>query len=665
MANIRRVYMFVVTAVSLNAVAWAVIALLRNLLTPALNPLRSNISYRTEVIAMQLAVIIIGLPIYLAHWLWAERLARRDEAEHGALLRRVYLYGMMAVFAIPIFVNALSFMQSGLRLIMGVARQIPSWSMELPDRANLVYTAVALIVLAVLWAYHHWVTVVDRSQVAETNDLAAIHRLYVYLFTFVSLLLLSLGVGGVLRWLLFQFSGDRIAANEESLAITLSALLVGAVAWLYFWRKAEGMFTFGGAREQASALRKFYLYLVIFLAALGTVSALTVLLSGLFRQLLDVATPGSIFNVLSVLVVTAVLWAYHFFVLRQDTRLIPEVAAQAEVRRLYWYLIAGIGLLALLIGVGGDISVLIRSSGQFISHTLREQTAWFTAVLIAGLFVWLIPWRNIQTEVGAPGESGEAGRHSIVRRLYLYFYLLLATLTFLGSSVYAVSQIIYLLLGGRTAVNLAADMAQAVSYALLAVVVWLYHGRLLRLDNAAFKQAEARQAQTVHVAVVDDADGRFAERLIHDLHEALPTVVLHPIGLTPQANETLHTADEPLPAQEALATAQIIVGPWTMATPYVVHGETDMEMLAAVSASPGHKLLIPTPEPGWDWAGVGRWEMDTAVRQTIRAIKQLIAGQVVKSKSGPSLGTIIGVVVFIFILMNLLPMLFMLPQLLF
>ncbi len=100
---------------------------------------------------------------------------------------------------------------------------------------------------------------------------------------------------------------------------------------------------------------------------------------------------------------------------------------------------------------------------------------------IAGLFVWLIPWRNIQTEVGAPGESGEAGRHSIVRRLYLYFYLLLATLTFLGSSVYAVSQIIYLLLGGRTAVNLAADMAQAVSYALLAVVVWLYHGRLLRL----------------------------------------------------------------------------------------------------------------------------------------------------------------------------------------
>ncbi|HRQ37730.1 MAG TPA: DUF5671 domain-containing protein [Chloroflexota bacterium] len=665
MANIRRVYMFVVTAVSLNAVAWALIALLRNLLTPALNPLRNNISYQTEIIAMQLAVIIIGLPIYLAHWLWAERLAHRDEEEHAALLRRLYLYVMMTAFAIPIFTNAFGFVASALRLIMGVELRIPSWSTQLPDGANLVYTAVALVILALLWAYHHWLTVVDRSQVAETNDLAVIHRLYVYLFTFGSLVLLSVGSGSVLRWLLFQISRNRIIAGEQTLITAVTGLLVGAVAWFYFWRKAEGMFTFGGAREQASALRKFYLYLVIFLAALGTVSALTILLSGLFRQLLNVATPGSIFNVLSVLVVTAVLWAYHFFVLRQDMGVMPEVDEQAGVRRLYWYLIAGIGLLALLIGVGGDISVLIRSSGSFISHNLREQTAWFTAVLIAGLVVWIVPWRKIQMEVAVAGEVGESARRSLVRRLYLTFYLLLATLTFLGTSVYAVSQLIYLLLGGRTAVNLAADMAQAVAYALLAVVVWLYHGRLLRLDNAAFKQTEARRAQTVHVAVVDDADGRFAERLIHDLHEALPTVILHPIGLTPQANETLHTADEAMPAPEALAAAQIIVGPWTMTTPYVVHGETDMEMLAAVSASPGHKLLVPTPEPGWDWAGVGRWEMDTAVRQTIRAVKQLIAGQVVKSKSGLNLGTVIAVVLFLFLLVNLLPMLFMLPQLLF
>ncbi|NJN54537.1 MAG: hypothetical protein HC804_07155 [Anaerolineae bacterium] len=240
MANIRRVYIFVVTAVSLNAVAWAVIVLLRNLLTPALNPLRNNISYQTEVIAMQLAVIIIGLPIYLVHWLWANRLASQDEEEHAALLRRLYLYVMMAAFTVPIFTNAFGFVASALRLVFGVEQQIPSWSSQLPDNANLVYTAVALVVLALLWTYHHWLTLVDRSQVAETNEMAVIHRLYVYLFTFGSLMVLSVGSSTVLRWLLFQISRNRLVANQGGLVTAVTGLLVGGVAWFYFWRKAEG-----------------------------------------------------------------------------------------------------------------------------------------------------------------------------------------------------------------------------------------------------------------------------------------------------------------------------------------------------------------------------------------------------------------------------------------
>lgn len=58
---------------------------------------------------------------------------------------------------------------------------VPAYLVVLPDRANLVYTAVALIVLALLWSYHHWLTLIDRSQIPETNSLAVIHRLYVYI----------------------------------------------------------------------------------------------------------------------------------------------------------------------------------------------------------------------------------------------------------------------------------------------------------------------------------------------------------------------------------------------------------------------------------------------------------------------------------------------------
>jgi hypothetical protein len=106
MFNIRRVYVYVVTAVTLNAVAWAIIALLRNLLTPGLNPISGSITYNREMIALQLAIILIGLPIYLTHWLWAERLSQREAEERQAVVRLLYLYLMLTLFLAPFIANA-------------------------------------------------------------------------------------------------------------------------------------------------------------------------------------------------------------------------------------------------------------------------------------------------------------------------------------------------------------------------------------------------------------------------------------------------------------------------------------------------------------------------------------------------------------------------------
>lgn len=660
MANIRRIYIFVVAAVSLNAVAWAVIALLRNLLTSLFYPAERVISYQTEMIALQLAVIVIGLPIYLVHWLWAGRLARANAEEQAAWLRRFYLYVMMSAFVIPIITNAMGMLQAVLRPLLGVRPVVQAWETSLPDGLVVLATAVAMVVLAALWAYHHWVALWDRSQVPENDGLALIHRLYVYFFSFVSLVMLTTGGGSVLRWVMLQFGGSAITEGRLALAESLAPLLIGLAFWLYFWQKAEKMFTFGGVREQESVERKFYLYLVIFLSALAVVGSLTTILAGLFKQLLDVSSGGDIRNILAVLGVAAVVWGYHAWVLRRDSLVQPEATGQATVRRLYWYLIAGLGLTALIVGIGGNLSVLIGAASDAITYSSREQAAWFTAVLLAGLAVWIIPWANIQSELNLPGEIGVAAHQTLLRRIYLYLFLLIATLTFLGCGIYVVSQLIYLLLGGRSSATLLPDVAQALAYALMAVAVWLYHGKLLRTDMRVAQETEQQLAKTVHVAVVDDEDGRFGQLLIQALHQAIPNAILHPVGLTLAANETLHTADDPMPAQQILSTAQIVVGPWTMATPYVLHGETDMAMLAAVSASPGRKLLIAKPEAGWEWAGLGAWNVDTAVKQACKAVKQLIVGETVQTKRH-SLGAILGAIFFIFVLLNLLPLLISVP----
>ncbi len=672
MFNIRRVYVYVVTAVTLNAVAWALIALLRNLLTPALSPGRGIIVYNKEMMALQLAIIIIGLPLYLVHWLWAERLAQRDEEERQAPLRAFYLYAMVTVFLAPFIANTYGFVQSGLRLLLNAEQTIPAWSSELPSQDNLIYTATAMLVLALLAGYHLWVIRTNRQVISDTETWDTIHRLAIYLFSFAGLIMTSVGVGNLLRWLLFGVGKSGISTNEQTLITALTALIVGIPLWLVFWWQAERLFNQGGKQEQASVLRKFYLYLVIFLAALGTVGSLTTLLAGLFRRLFSLESQGSAGNVLSVLITTAVIWAYHFVVLRQDTQALPERQQQAGVRRLYWYLIAGIGLMALLIGIGGDISVFIRSltsqNSLFIKNTLLDQLSWFTAVLIAGLVVWVIPWKNIQTELAAPEPTGTQARKSWARRIYLYFYLLLAILAFLGAGIYILSQIVLLIIGGRTSRTMVPDIAHAIAFAVMASAVWSYHITLIRRDGKALQSSHTplvEEAEAVHVAVVDDEDGRFGQKLITAIHQAIPNAILHPIGLTPAAVAVMNNVEVPETTTEVLAIAQIIVGPWTMMTPYVNHGDTDLTTLAAISSSPGHKLLIAKPEQNWDWVGIGEWQTETAVQQTIRSVKQLIAGEPVKEKKGYGLGTAVAIGFGVFALINLTPLLFLIPMALF
>src|SRR5262245_53182329 len=100
MNTARRWYIYLVCAVSLQGVTWAVIALLRNLLAGG--------GGQVTAIAFQIAAIIITLPLFLVHWLWAQRLADRDISEREASLRGIYHYTMLAGFLGPVIANTYS-----------------------------------------------------------------------------------------------------------------------------------------------------------------------------------------------------------------------------------------------------------------------------------------------------------------------------------------------------------------------------------------------------------------------------------------------------------------------------------------------------------------------------------------------------------------------------
>jgi hypothetical protein len=422
-------------------------------------------------------------------------------------------------------------------------------------------------------------------------------------------------------------------------------LMVGVPLWLIFWRQAQNMFIGPIQAERESALRKFYLYTTVFVAALSAVTNMTLILAGLLRRVLGLPSQGDIRTPLPIILGMAMLWAYHAFALREDAAQSAESAKQGSVRRLYLYLIAGIGLAAFLVGLSGDISVLIRLFSQPFSDSLRESLAWFTAALLTGLPVWLFPWRQAQVEAVALTPEGVEARRSVVRKIYLYFYLFVATMTVLSSAVYILYRLLSLALGERGEGNLVTGIAQAVAYAVVGVLVWLYHGSALRGDGESSRRELAQRLKDVRVAIVDTGEAGFGRSLLDRLQQ-------EDLGL----NFELIT----LPVQDAearqaivakLDTAGLIVGPWSMA----MDGATvHADISHSVVNSPARKIMIPVPLSGWDWAGVDAWNAEELMQQTVRAVRQWAGGEEIKAVRPMTIGSIIGTVVGVLILLLLL-----------
>ncbi len=621
MGNVRRGYIYVACIASVEAAAWAIISLLRNLLAP-------DRYSSLEGTALQIAIIVVSLPIFLVHWLWAQRLARREVEERGAVLRRLYLYGAMASFLGPFLANTFDLLNSLLGWAFGAATVSYRYS-ALPWSGVFAHHLAAMIVMALLWFYHWRVLQQDSQEVPDTDGRATVRRLYIYGFSAAGLVMTVSAVNSLSRWLMFQFDARTVVASSGALIAEVVRLAVGLPLWLIFWRWAQRTFAGPDEEERASVLRKLYLYVAVFLSVMATCTTLTIVLSDGLGRLLGTSGSGGgdIREALSILLSAGLVWAYHAHVLRQDAAQTGEPAVAAWVKQVYHYLVAAIGLGALLIGLGGNLTLLIRTlAGASSVRGIPEEIAWFTAAIIVGLPVWILPWRQRQLAATAPGPAGDAESRSVVRKIYLYLYLFIATMTMLGSGVYLVYRLIALALGVGQQGNLLAELGQAISYSLMAVGIWLYHGAILRADGRRAQALKAERHVSVRVIVLEGNDELLDRALLDELRRELPDLDL----------QAIDASDAEAP--DALAGADLIVGPWTATT-------TCDEAARAVAASPAPKLLVPTSVEGWYWAGVSELKTKDIIRHTVRAVKQFASGEEIETKRGLGAGAIIAIVV--------------------
>ncbi|HUN24514.1 MAG TPA: DUF5671 domain-containing protein [Anaerolineales bacterium] len=584
METVRRWYLYCVNGITLNGVIWAVITLLWDLLVQK-SPI-ANASF-------QIAVVIILLPVYLVHWLWAQRLASKAESERASFERRFYLYVMLSAALGPLIHSSYNLLASALT--------------QVRFRTEGVESIITLLILAVFWLYHWQVLRQDQHSVRESEQNASVRRFYWHAFSFVGLGMLTTGSWALLTQIFLELGLDSHASifSRSSLLSAIAGSVVGLVVWVGFWMPLQNRFHSQQADEQESLIRKFYLYLIVFIAVLTTLSTATLILSGFLRTALKLQTDGQLSPLVAALLSFGCIWAYHAWVLWQDSKVAVAVPQQLAIRRLYLYLLAWIGLLASVLSLLVIVEVLIRaiSANFWANDSLRSQLAWTAALLAVALPLWLLSWRPNQNSALLDGERGRDERRSVIRKAYLYFFLFIAVLLGMGGLVYLVYQGINRILGGEVDIDFRQNAARALAYIVMGVLLWLAHWFILQMDWKKHAMEQTARLKGLTALLVGWGENPLGAQLHTLLQRELPQT----------AWQVVHQADEANLAQ--IAQAGLLVAPASLFT------QPEAALLSAVQHSPAHKVIVPANSLGWQWVGQASSKPASVLNHTLATIR--------------------------------------------
>ncbi|HVD51352.1 MAG TPA: DUF5671 domain-containing protein [Candidatus Udaeobacter sp.] len=389
---------------------------------------------------------------------------------------------------------------------------------------------------------------------ATDRPLPAIQRAYFYLVALVAIHMVVLAIANLLRvaaelalgapsggftGLPFVFNEfNRPAAQyREQASLAIALLVVGLPAWIIHFRIAQRA-AVRSIEERSSALRSFYLHLVVFVTALLVFGygqrALRLILQGTylgdgsqFSQFgpgafgLEADWPARAAGAAAMALTAAGALAYHLWLSNQDRRAVPIVGRAAQLRHLALYSLAAIGLfwaastsVSTLAGIWGRIADAVAPIPGFTKQSvppgvqipprpsdddlLRFQLIGAVPAILAGLVLWLGTWIPLQRGVRAATADGEIERRSVVRKLAIYLIVFVSALAVLLSATVAVSNVVERLLGTPDREefrNIQHDLAFPVVNLIVFGTVWLFHRRVLQSEAA--RETEVERAATI------------------------------------------------------------------------------------------------------------------------------------------------------------------------
>ena len=387
------------------------------------------------------------------------------------------------------------------------------------------------------------------SRVTDPRPLPAIQRAYFYLVALVAIHMVVLAVANLLRvgaelalgapsggftGLPFVFNEfNRPAAQyREQASLAIALLVVGLPAWLIHFRIAQRA-ALRSVEERSSALRSFYLHLVVFVTALLVFGygqrALGLVLQGIFIGGssptffgLEADWPARAAGAAAMALTAAGALAYHVWLSNQDRRAVTIAGRAATLRHIALYGLATIGLfwaasstVSTLAGIWSRVAdgfaPIPGFSNQFVpppgvqapprpsqDEQLRFQLIGAVPAILAGLALWLGTWLPLQRGLKGATPDAEIERGSIVRKLAIYLIVLVSALAVLLSATVAVSNIVERILGTPEREefrNLEHDLGGPVTNLIVFATVWLFHRRVVQSEAA--RETAVERAATI------------------------------------------------------------------------------------------------------------------------------------------------------------------------
>lgn len=104
----------------------------------------------------------------------------------------------------------------------------------------------------------------------------------------------------------------------------------------------------------------------------------------------------------------------------------------------------------------------------------------------------------------------------------------------------------------------------------------------------------------MNILVIDGQGGRLGRKLVESIRKACPETTITAVGTNSMATQNMmnsgcadHLATGENAVVVACRTAQVIVGPFGIATADAMLGEISPAMANAVASSPAYRVLIP------------------------------------------------------------------------